>query len=158
MLCLILSFFAELLGGSWELDHPVYMCFVNLEKVYDPVPRGILWRVLREYRVPEPLLRAIWSLYNQSNSCVCILGTQVRSPVFLRSNSFTVSVGVHQGCPFSPDLFVIFMDRIPRRSCEEESIWFVNHRVASMLFADYVVLCGPSAALQCSQPSVKRLG
>ena len=61
--------------GSWEFDHPVHICFVDLEKVYDHVQRGILWGVLREYGVPEPFLQAIWSLYKQSKGCVLILGT-----------------------------------------------------------------------------------
>ncbi|XP_034539437.1 uncharacterized protein LOC117812645 [Notolabrus celidotus] len=42
------------------------MCFVDLEKAYDRVPRGLLWGVLREYGVRGPLLRAIRSLYDQS--------------------------------------------------------------------------------------------
>jgi len=53
-------------GGAWEFAHPIYMCFVDLEKAYDRVPRGILWGVLREYGVPGPLVHAIWSLYKQS--------------------------------------------------------------------------------------------
>jgi len=42
------------------------MCFVDLEKAYDRVPRGSLWGVLREYGVPGPLVHAILSLYEQS--------------------------------------------------------------------------------------------
>ena len=75
---------AELQTGSWEFDHPV-TCFVDLEKVY--VPRGILCGVLKEYGVPELLLRTIQSLYNQSKSCVRILGT-----------TSTVRIGLRQGC------------------------------------------------------------
>ena len=67
---------AGLLAGAWEFAHPVYMCFVDLEKAYDRVPWGILWGVLREYGVPGPLVRAIRSLYKQSESCVRILGAK----------------------------------------------------------------------------------
>ena len=101
---------AELLRGSWEFDLPVYMCFVDLEKAYDCVLRGALWGVLREYGVPGSLLRAVRSLYKQSESCVRILGT--------KSDSFPVGVGLRQGCPLSPILFVVFMDRISRRNID----------------------------------------
>ena len=96
---------AGLLEGSWEFANPVYMCFVDLGNVYDHVLRGILWGVLREYGV---LLQDIRSLHHQSESCVRILGKM--------SNTCPVRVGLHQGGPLSPILFVIFMDRISRNS------------------------------------------
>ncbi|KAK3536228.1 hypothetical protein QTP86_000137 [Hemibagrus guttatus] len=60
------------LEGSWEFAQPVHMCFVDLEKAFDRVPRGILWEALWEYRVRGPLLRAVRSLYNRSRSLVRI--------------------------------------------------------------------------------------
>ena len=38
-------------------------CFVDLEKAFDRVPRGVLWGVLRENGVPDPLIGAVQSLY-----------------------------------------------------------------------------------------------
>ncbi|KAK3513741.1 hypothetical protein QTP70_028743 [Hemibagrus guttatus] len=62
----------RVLEGSWEFAQPVHMCFVDLEKAFDRVPRGILWEVLWEYGVRGPLLRAVRSLYNWSRSLVRI--------------------------------------------------------------------------------------
>ncbi|KAK3537288.1 hypothetical protein QTP70_006984 [Hemibagrus guttatus] len=60
------------LEGLWEFAQPVHMCFVDLKKAFDRVPRGILWEVLWEYGVRGPLLRAVRSLYNRSRSLVRI--------------------------------------------------------------------------------------
>ncbi|KAI3368575.1 hypothetical protein L3Q82_025585 [Scortum barcoo] len=64
----------RMLEGLWEFAQPVHMCFVDLEKAFDRVPRGILWGVLREYGVRGPLLRAVRSLYDRSRSLVRIAG------------------------------------------------------------------------------------
>uniref|UniRef100_A0A8C6LCZ4 Reverse transcriptase domain-containing protein n=1 Tax=Nothobranchius furzeri TaxID=105023 RepID=A0A8C6LCZ4_NOTFU len=112
------------------------MCFVDLEKAFDRVPRGALWVVLREYGVPDPLIRTVRSLYDRCQSLVSIAGS--------KSGSFPVRVGLHQGCPFSPILFITFMDRISRCSQGVEGIRFGGLRIRSLLFADDVVLLASS--------------
>ncbi|KAK3523270.1 hypothetical protein QTP86_028470 [Hemibagrus guttatus] len=125
------------LEGSWEFAQPVHMCFVDLEKAFNRVPHGILWEVLWEYGVRGPLLRAVRSLYNQSRSLVRIASC--------KSDLFPVHVGLRQGCPLSPVLFIVFMDRISRRSQGLEGVWFGDHRISSLIFADDVVLLAPSS-------------
>ncbi|KAL7836057.1 hypothetical protein SRHO_G00284040 [Serrasalmus rhombeus] len=127
---------SRILEGSWEFAQPVHMCFVDLEKAFDCVPRGILWEVLREYGVHSSLLRAIQALYKQSRSLVRMAGS--------KSDFFPVRVGLRQGCPLSPILFIIFMDRISRRSQGMEGVRFGDLRVTSLLFAEDVVLLGTS--------------
>ncbi|KAK3540973.1 hypothetical protein QTP86_007687 [Hemibagrus guttatus] len=114
------------------------MCFVDLEKAFDLLwSEGILWEVLWEYGVRGPLLRAVWSLYNRSRSLVRISSC--------KSDLFPVHVGLRQGCPLSPVLFIVFMDRISRRSQGLEGVWFGDHRISSLIFADDVVLLAPSS-------------
>ncbi|KAI3360388.1 hypothetical protein L3Q82_002299 [Scortum barcoo] len=71
----------RVLEGLWEFAQPVHMCFVDLEKAFYRVPRGILWGVLHEYGVRGPLLRAVRSLYDRSRSLVCI-AVQISSLLF----------------------------------------------------------------------------
>ncbi|KAK3532712.1 hypothetical protein QTP86_028082, partial [Hemibagrus guttatus] len=125
------------LEGSSEFAQPVHMYFVDLEKAFNRVPRGILWEVLWEYGVRGPLLRAVWSLYNRSRSLVRIASC--------KSDLFPVHVGLRQGCPLSPVLFIVFMDRISRRSQGLEGVRFGDHRISSLTFADDVVLLAPSS-------------
>ncbi|GAA6083977.1 receptor-type tyrosine-protein phosphatase F-like, partial [Tachysurus ichikawai] len=116
----------RLLEGSWEFAQPVHMCFVDLEKAFDCVPRGDLWGVLWEYGVRGPLLRAVRSLYDRSRSLDRIAGS--------KSDLFPVHAGLRQGCPLSPVLFIIYMDRISRRSRGPEGVRFGDHRISSLLF------------------------
>ncbi|MEL7181936.1 MAG: reverse transcriptase family protein, partial [Pseudomonadota bacterium] len=113
----------RVLEGTWEFAQPVHMCFVDLEKAFDRVPRGVLWGVLQEYGVLGPLLRAVQSLYKWSGSLVRIAGC--------KSDSFSVGVGLRQGCPLSPILFITFMDRISRRSQGAEGFRFGGVGISS---------------------------
>ena len=92
--------------------------------------------VLREYRVSDPLIRAVRSLYDRCQSLVHIAGN--------KWDLFPVRVGLRQGCPLSPILFIIFMDRISRRSQGVEGVRFGDLRIGSLLFADDVVLLASS--------------
>ncbi|TWW59217.1 General transcription factor II-I repeat domain-containing protein 2 [Takifugu flavidus] len=65
---------SRVLEGAWEFAQPVHMCFVDLEKPFDRVPRGVLWGALREYGVSGPLIRAVCSLYDRCQSLVHIAG------------------------------------------------------------------------------------
>ncbi|KAI3354168.1 hypothetical protein L3Q82_018704, partial [Scortum barcoo] len=82
----------RVLEGLWEFAQPVHMCFVDLEKAFNRVPRGILWGCSAEYGVRGPLLRAVRSLYDRSRSLVRIAGS--------KSDLFPVHVGLRQGLPF----------------------------------------------------------
>ncbi|KAI3370271.1 hypothetical protein L3Q82_025053 [Scortum barcoo] len=128
----------RVLEGLWEFAQPVHMCFVDLEKAFDRVPRGILWGVLREYGVREAFAKgcSVSVRPEQDRSLVRIAGS--------KSDLFPVHVGLRQGCPLSPVLFIIFMDRISRRSQGPEGVRFGNHRISSLLFADDVVLMASS--------------
>ena len=57
---------------------------------------------------------------------------------------FPVRVGLRQGCPLSPILFMNFMDRISRCSQGIEGVRFGDLRIGSLLFADDVVLVASS--------------
>ena len=81
------------------------------------------------------LLRAIQSLYSQSESCVSVHGSKLDQ----------VGAGLRQGCALSLILFVIYMDRISRRSRGVEGLQVGDLKIASLLFADDVVLMASSA-------------
>ncbi|KAI3364414.1 hypothetical protein L3Q82_011205 [Scortum barcoo] len=103
----------RVLEGLWEFAQPVHMCFVDLEKGIQPCPSWYSVGLLQRVWGPGPFPKAVRLLLH---------------------------VGPGQGCPLSPVLFIIFMDRISRRSQGPEGVRFGNHRISSLLFADDVVL------------------
>ena len=91
-------------------EKKVYLCFVDLEKAFDRVPRKVMEWALRKKGLAEVLVQAVMSLYEGSGMKVRVgSGT---------SKEFGVSVGVHQGSVLSPLIFAIVVDVVTEHARE----------------------------------------
>ena len=108
-----------------EGQQDLHCVFIDLEKVYDRVPREELYWCMRDKGVPEKYIRLVKDMYHQCETAVrCAAGT---------SEPFAVEVGLHQGSAFSPFLLAIMMDSLTE-NIRKQAPW-------QMMFADDVVLC-----------------
>ena len=105
-------------------DKRIYMCFVDLEKTFDRVPRRVLEWAMRKKGLPEILVKAVISLYEGAE-------TKVRVGSGL-SEEFSVKVGVHQGFVLSPLLFAMVIDEVTKNARKD---W-----MKQILYADDLVL------------------
>lgn len=90
----------QLQEKSREQGRPLYLCFVDLEKAFDCVPREALWTILKKIGCPEKFVRMIRLLHDEMSCCVTVDGEQ--------SSFFSVSCGVKQGCVLAPTLFALY--------------------------------------------------
>ena len=85
-----------------EKNRKLFICFVDLEKAMDWVPKKVIEWALRKKLVPERLVQAVMSMYKGAKTRVKVGGEH--------SEEFDVGVGVHQGSVLSPFLFSIVLD------------------------------------------------
>ena len=107
-----------------DKEKKLYMCFVDMEKAFDRVPRKVMEWAMRKKRLPEIMVRAVMSLYEGAKSRV-----RVGSGL---SEEFPVKVGVHQGSVLSPLLFAIVVDVVTESAREG--------LMKEILYADDLVL------------------
>ena len=78
------------------------MCFVDLEKAFDRVPRKVMEWALRKKGLTEVMVQAVMSLHEGAMTKVRVgSGT---------SDEFGVRVGVRQGSVLSPLIFAVVVD------------------------------------------------
>ena len=93
---------------SFVEEKKLYMCFVDLEKVFDRVPRKVIEWALRKKSLPKVLVKAVMSLYEGSRTKVGV-GSGL-------SEEIGVRVGMHQGSVISPLIFAIVVDAVSERA------------------------------------------
>jgi hypothetical protein len=93
-----------------HLEHQkeLYHNFIDFKKAFDRVWHEGLWRVLKEYNIDNQLIEVIKSLYDEATSAVLLNGNA--------GDFFPRTVGVRQGCPLSPVLFNIFLEKIMQKA------------------------------------------
>ena len=80
------------------------MCFVDMEKAFDRVPRKVMEWAMRTKGLSGVIVREVMSLYDGAKTRVKVGSAY--------SEEFKVKVGVHQGSVLSPLLFAIVVDVI----------------------------------------------
>ena len=75
------------------------------------VDRTVIWRILRDYGIPQKIVNIIQSLY-EDTSCRVIHNADLSEP-------FTVNTGVRQGCILSPLVFSLVTDWVMKTTMEE---------------------------------------
>ena len=102
----------------------MYLCFVDLEKAFDRVPKRVMKWVLRKKGLPEILVKAVMSLYEGSKTMVKV-GSEFSEELY-------VAIDVHQGSFLLPLLFAIVVDVVTGNAREGLT--------KEVLFADDLVL------------------
>jgi hypothetical protein len=104
------------------------MIFIDLEKVYNKVPRNIMWWALQKHKVSTKYITLIKDIYD---NVVTSVRTSDRD-----TNDFPINIGLHQESALSPYLFALVMDKVTR-DIQGDILWCI-------LFAYDVVLVDKS--------------
>ena len=117
----------------------LFACFVDLQKAYDTVPRIKLFHsLLKNYSIGGKFLKTLQEIY-KNNQLFVKLTDGLLKP-------FETTVGVKQGCIFSPILFNIFINKISDIFDETCDPLKVNNKdLSCLLWADDLLLVSSSA-------------
>ena len=125
-----------LIANARRSRKKLYCCFVDFKKAFDSVPRDSLWQVLADMGVTGDILECLKSIYDKDEACV-LTGEGL-------TDSFRCTIGVKQGCPASPLLFGLYIDKIEQllRDAKDDidAPMLLQCVVAILLFADDIAL------------------
>ena len=80
----------------------LYLCFMDLKKAFDTVPRNLLFAKLEALGLEGKILNVIKDLYT-SNSARIRIGNNM-------TESFKIEAGVLQGSKLGPILFITYIN------------------------------------------------
>jgi hypothetical protein len=88
----------------WEKKEEAFCCFVDFKKDFDIVPRDKLWHRMEELGVPMHLREVMHRLYEEVKvKITTLVGT---------FKIFRSDIRVKQGCPLSPTLCGLYIDKL----------------------------------------------
>ena len=130
-------------AGSWKNQESsrkkVYFCFIDNAKAFDCVDHNKLWKILKEFRIPEHLTCLLRNLYAGQEAIVRTgHGT---------TDWFQIGKGVCQGCVLLPCLFNLYAEYIMRNTGLQEAhtgIKIARRHINNLRYADDITLMAES--------------
>jgi exonuclease III len=104
----------QMLDICEELQQEGLMACIDFEKAFDRIEWQFIWESLQYFNAPPKLIEWIKILYQDITTCIINNGH--------RSEFFSPTRGVRQGCPLSPILFVIAAEMLAIQIRNNKSI------------------------------------
>ena len=98
----------QMLQNILEVQGSIALGFVDLEKLFDTVPREMVMATLLWMGVPEAEVRMVEGMYEKTTGRV-VVGEGA-------SEAFEVNIGLRQGSVLNPLLFIAVLDLISRKT------------------------------------------
>lgn len=115
----------------------IFVAFVDMEKAFDWVDRGLLLYRLLQYNIDGKMYQAIKNYYSQTESCVKLNN--------MYSEWFQINSGVRQGDPLSPTLFSLYINELAKEiKSMHIGVKFAGLLFNVLLYADDLVLMASS--------------
>ena len=116
----------------------VHLSFMDLQKAYDSVDRGILWGKMKKLGFGGKFLEAIRCMYT-GDFVTCKMNGVTTNPVYLGR-------GLRQGCSLSPILFALYVVDLSRAlAASNHGVTLYSVCVSALFFADDFVLVARTA-------------
>ena len=116
-----------------------FVAFIDFRKAYDAINRNLLFKKLSSLRICGRMYNALTSLYENVSCCVRLNG--------FKTDWFTVTCGLKQGCNLSTILFNFYIDDVVEKiKATSKGIDIGDEKVSVLLYADDLILLAPSAS------------
>ena len=133
--------FRTLCERAIEVQHDLYLCFIDYAKAFDKVKHEDLFEFLQNLDIDGKDLRLIRNLYWEQSAAIRIDGNMRKYTQIRR--------GVRQGCVFSPDLFNLYSEIILRDQNDTKGCIVGGYNLNNVRYADDAVLiAGSESQLQ----------
>ena len=127
-----------ILWKSLAKQKKVHLAFMDLQKAYDSVHRGILWEKMKKLGFGGKFLEAIKCMY-KGDFVTCQTNGITTNPVYLGR-------GLRQGCSLSPMLFALYVVDLSRDLASSIlGVMLYTVCVSTLFFADDFVLIARTA-------------
>ena len=115
---------------SIEWQSSLYLNFIDFQRAFDSVHRGTVWKILKQYGIPDKFINIIKAFYENYQVKIMHNGKL--------SEKVPVETGVRQGCILSPTIFLTVIDWVMKRvTVRPRGItWKVFESLEDLDFAD----------------------
>ena len=116
-----------------------FTAFIDFRKAYDAINRNLLFKKLCSIGICGHMYNALASFYENVSCCVRLNG--------LKTDWFTVTCGLKQGCNLSTILFNFYAnDVVERIMSTSKGIDIEGEKVSVLLYADDLIHLAPSTS------------